>query len=314
MKKILLFILILPLPYFLKAQWIEVGTGFTADLRIQDIEAIDASTAWAVANSEDFYSYVETLDFTRTLDGTNWIAGTITNPDAANHSFSNISAISADEAWVAMYSITGGGGIFHTADGGITWEHQTTAKFAAPSGFPNVVHMFSTDSGFCMGDPNGGYFEIYTTIDGGDNWVRVPEVNISPSLSGEVGISEDYWVTGNTIWFGTQLGRVYKSTDKGYTWTAAITGMSLVWDIAFTDENNGIAIDIDEFKITADGGLTWNSASYTGNPRGFSAEAIPETNTIITCEWNLLFYFDDEPGSSYSTDHGTTWIEMDTIQ
>jgi len=45
MKKILLLTLTLQLPYFLKAQWLEVETGFTAGRRIQDIETIDATTA-----------------------------------------------------------------------------------------------------------------------------------------------------------------------------------------------------------------------------------------------------------------------------
>ena len=47
---------------------------------------------------------------------------------------------------------------------------------------------------------------------------------------------------GNTIWFGTGA-RLFKSTDKGYTWTIIISEPQYIrWNpsIAFQDPLNGI--------------------------------------------------------------------------
>ena len=64
-----------------------------------------------------------------------------------------------------------------------------------------------------MGDPSGGYFEIYTTNDGGNNWSRVSQANIPDPIAEEYGILSLYTVVGNTIWFTTTKGRIYKSID-----------------------------------------------------------------------------------------------------
>ncbi len=57
-----------------------------------------------------------------------------------------------------------------------------------------------------MGDPIGGYFEIYTTVDGGVTWTRVPQADIPIPYRGEWGVVGYYDVIGDTIWFGTNVG------------------------------------------------------------------------------------------------------------
>lgn len=76
-----------------------------------------------------------------------------------------------------------------------------------------------------MGDPVGGYFEIYTTTNGGTSWTRVPSANIPAPLVGEGGYTtiKDISLEDGTIWFGANYGRAYKSSDKGLTWTVTAT-------------------------------------------------------------------------------------------
>jgi hypothetical protein len=104
-------------------------------------------------------------------------------------------------------------------NGGATWNQIAVSPIFDGNSFPNVVHFFDAQNGFAMGDPNGGYFELYTTNDFGATWNRVPSGNIPAPLGGEHRILNDFDAVGQTIWFGTNRGRVFKSTDGGATWT-----------------------------------------------------------------------------------------------
>jgi len=146
--------------------------------------------------------------YLRTTDGgTNWTVSTITG--ATGLKGSGISALDANTAWIIMIdpSNTTSGGIFKTTDGGLNWVKQTTA-FQGTGGHPNVIHFFDADNGVCVGNPRNGYWEIYTSTNGGSDWTRIPAENIPPPLpSNELGISGHEGESfGNSLWFGTFWG------------------------------------------------------------------------------------------------------------
>ena len=308
-----------------QSQWITQYSGFTTQYRgVYDISIVDANIAWAIAVDGNGSPVNE---FTKTTNGgTTWTSRTISGVPT-NNRISNICAVSATKAWIAMYSNTqtaGECGIFVTNDGGVTWTKQTTATFAGTSAFPNVVHFWNENEGFCMGDPNGGYFEIYTTTNGGNTWTRVPQANIPAPLSGEFGYTGMYDVVGNTIWFATNKGRVYKSTNKGLNWTVSqIPNFTDFNIISFSDQNNGFAIQkiysnntltSINFAITNDGGTTWTTASFnSSNLPPFvyltDIDAIPGVNG----KWvSVGRNFNGNYGSSYTEDFGNTWIRIDS--
>jgi len=212
-------------------------------------------------------------------------------------------------AWIPLWYSTGGGTILHTADGGVTWTPQTTATFDSPNGFPNVVHFWNVNEGFCMGDPNGGYFEIYTTIDGGTTWTRVPEANIPPNSAQEYGTTGYYDVVGNMVWFTTNKGRIYKSIDKGYHWTASsIPNVTDQMQISFRDINYGIVrANMSPYNtyFTNDGGDTWQQLFWNGNfyTNDF-CYVKGTTNTFISAGAD---YTNNFMGTSISTDGGFNW-------
>ena len=115
-----------------------------------------------------------------------------------------------------------------------------------------------------MGDPVDGYFEIYTTTNGGVNWVRVPSSNIPAPLTGETGVVDWHAYYNDSYWFSTSSQRIFRSTDRGYTWTCSqFPSGTYIPSIAFRDELNGLsdAIIGSTFFIykTSDGGNTWTS-------------------------------------------------------
>jgi photosystem II stability/assembly factor-like uncharacterized protein len=161
-----------------------------------------------------------------------------------------------------------------------------------------------------MGDPAGGYYEIYTTTDAGTTWVRVPEANIPVPLIGEYGVIGSYCVIGDTIWFGTNMGRVYKSIDKGLHWTVAQTTLPSYTKPTFKDEKHGLAIDINPagsavLSETSDGGITWQKVDFVGPCYNYDIRYIPGTVNMYMSTGATS----DASGVSYSLDGGHTWID-----
>ncbi len=302
--------------------WIPQATGFASIYRgIRNISIVNPQVVWASAY-DGSGGGANILEFSKTTDGgATWTAGSIGIP--TNCSVSELFAVSADTAWVATYgNTTGGNAIFRTVDGGATWNAQTTATFSGTAAFPNTIYFWDADNGLCMGDPNGGYYEMYTTTDGGDNWVRVPQASIPAPLNGEYGYNggKDYDVVGNTIWFGTNMGRVFRSDDRGLNWTVVTSGQPEVTNITFGDENNGIlqykayntqtgAITAFEMMVTTDGGLTWNDLNYTGDIFKSDIDAVPGHPGMYIATGSSQNL--PECGSAFSLDYGQSWTMID---
>jgi PKD repeat protein len=305
--------------------WIIQASAFEAQYRgIMDICIVDPTTVWASA-FDGSGSGATLEEFTKTVDGGNtWVADTI--HEVSGYGIGNITAVDGQKAWVTLYnaSASGGGKIMATTDGGATWTHQTSATYTGTSAFPNVVYFFDANNGFTMGDPNGGYFEIYTTTDGGSTWVRVPQADIPANISGEMGWTGVFDAVGDTAWFGTNKGNIYKSVDKGLHWTVITSGAADCSKISMADAMNGVmeykvfntstgAITTFVPKRTTDGGETWTTITPTsGTFYKTDVSAVPgRPGFYVSVGGSSLA---GEHGSSYSLDYGDTWTTLDTVQ
>ncbi len=303
------------------------NTGFATQYRgISSISIVDANTVWAPAY-DGSGGGATIQEFTKTINGgTTWTPGTISGN--TGYGISNISAVSGTNAWAGLYNTTSGlGKVMVTTNGGTTWTQQTSASFStAGSSWLNFIHFFDASNGVAAGDPAGGYFEIYKTSNGGTTWTRVVTGNIpTPIAAGEYGWSGVYCAFGNNIWFGTDNGRVYKSADKGATWTVATTGLADVNEIKFIDANNGIAItkvynatsgDLTTFSLsrTTNGGTTWTAFTPTGAINTSEIAPVPGTTSTWYSVGGVWPFVASTYGSSYSTDNGLTWTTIDALQ
>ena len=144
--------------------------------------------------------------------------------------------------------------------------------------------------------------------------LEFPGANIpDPSPIGdEFGYFNRYSVSGNTIWFGTDKGRIFKSSDKGLTWSVNLiptpsTDFGLD-RFTFSDVNKGLLMIYNPVTLysTNDGGATWNLVPHTGNLFNTNIAYIPGTSKVISSAYaNPL-------GSSYSLNDGLTWITIDS--
>lgn len=295
------------------AEWISQSSGFpTVNRGINYMSAVDSNIVWA-SGFDNNTPTNPCSDFTRTIDGGNtWTPGIITNTTGLASAM--IFAMDDQKAYVPMYKVNGlkAQGIYYTSDGGTTWSRQTSASFSNSASFPNCVHFFNETDGWCMGDPINGHYEIYTTTDGGTTWTAVSPTNIPNPLSGEFGIVGYYSAVNDTLWFGTNKGRVYRSTDKGFTWNVATVNAFNGKYIkpTFRTGLHGLVQDKDAGTTgaiceTFDGGLTWTPVSTTGPIYATDIQYVPGTENTWVSAGSA-----GSLGASYSFNGGHTWNDF----
>lgn len=344
MKKSLLFLSLIA-SFTINAQWIEQNSGFTEDSRgLTEIKIVDANTVWALAY-DGSAAGDNIQECTVTIDGgSNWQSHVIDLGDSLLE-INNISPVSATTAWVsALVPDDGLGVVFKTTDGGENWTQQLSEGFVTPGlSFINGVYFWNENVGIAYGDPIGTgvnrKFEIWRTIDGGDNWTRIitPALSTGNPLTNEYGYNTPPDVRGNTLWFTTDAGRLIKTTDMGLTWTghnsplanfggvSATTGNGTRGDVYFSDENIGYLLkDVltgnstnrlhtRTFYTTTDGGQNWSNTALPFTGTRPLLNYIPGTTIMVGTSFGTAA--GNTPatpvGTSVSYDNGTTWIDLE---
>ncbi|HXG65598.1 MAG TPA: glycosyl hydrolase [Blastocatellia bacterium] len=294
------------------AQWQRQASGTTADFR--GLSAVNSQVAWASGTKGTF---------ARTTDGgKTWQAGTV--PGAEQLDFRDIDAFDANTAYMLSIGKGESSRIYKTTDGGQHWLLQF--RNSNPEAFFDAMAFWDAHHGIAFSDPVDGRFLIITTGNGGKTWTPVPPANIPPAIQGEGGFAASgtcIAVQGsNNVWFGTggAAARVFRSTDRGRTWSVAATPIlsgiesAGIFSVAFKDAKNGIVVGGDYRKpneadrnvaVTADGGQTWKLIAGT-RPAGYRSCV-----AYIPGEGGMRLIAVGTSGSDYSTSGGADWIPLD---
>jgi PKD repeat protein len=300
--------------------WLKQNSGFAkANRGIENIFIVDPNVVWAAAyNGVSSTNPIQ--EYTKTVNGgTTWTPGSVTFTGSEGYGIANFHAFSDQICYACMFpSAANGGFIVKTIDGGTTWTKQTTADFS--TSWADFVYFFNTNDGVCVGDPSTSPNEymIYTTNNGGTTWSRVASANIPNPATTETAIVNLFDAVGNTIWFGTSGGRVYKSADKGATWTVSASGLGTGVQITptFKDASTGVVVGISSttnsyagMKKTVNGGTSWSTIT----PTGFFVK-YPHFDFIpgTTASWVNVGAGPNNIGSSYSLDDCSTFVNIDT--
>ncbi len=291
-------------------EWILQNSTFSnQSTGINYISIANENVVWATA-FDGSGSGQNMQQFTKTSDGgENWESFNI-DIGNLNLGISMIHAFDEQTAWLVAYP-TGAnqtGGIFKTTDGGESWIRQDSANYDTSSSFANVVFFWDENIGFAQGDPINGEFELYVTENGGENWTQVPGANIPNPLGGEYGYTRQIEVVGNNVWFTTNKGRIYKSSDKGNNWEVYQSPISdfgsaeVNGNISFSDSQNGVLVDNSSNVYKSNnGGVSWNQLTTSGPIYTSGLCYIENTDTV----------FSTGNGSSFSLDGGYSWTPID---
>jgi photosystem II stability/assembly factor-like uncharacterized protein len=297
-------------------RWLAQISGTNAEFR--GLVAVNSTTAWASGTRGRV---------ARTINGgQTWTIDSI--PGASGLDLRDIHALSATRAWAmaAGPAEQDQAQIFHTDDG----AHWTRQLALLDSGvFLDALAFWDADHGIAMSDPVKGRLFILVTDDGGSTWTRVPTENAPPVLPGEAAFAASgtcLAIEGSSnVWIatgGAAKARVFRSTDRGRTWSVADTPVqagtnaSGIFSVAFADATHGVVVGGDYTKpkgltmnvaITEDGGATWRRPIGT-LPQGYMSGAafVPGTGGRGIVAVGL-------GGTAVSNDRGDSWTMIDTI-
>ncbi len=258
----------------------------------------------------------------RTVDGgKSWQRRAVVGAEALD--FRDVQAFDDRTAFALTIGPGESSRIYKTADGGATWSASHVNR--DPKGFLDAIAFWDGQHGLTLGDPVDGRFVILTTDDAGATWRAVPAKGMPPALPNEGAFAASgtcLAVQGDRdAWFGTGGGRVFRSTDRGNTWTVHATPLrpanasSGIFSLAFRDTDHGIAVGGD-YKdpgrwediaaLTSDGGRTWRVPSGAG-PRGYRSAVAFVPGTKAT------FVAVGPTGSDRSIDGGETWKPLGDV-
>lgn len=301
----------------LSAQWALQKTNGGDNFNTLWVDMVDANTVWASLEQNVGGYYFNPINkVVRTLDGgKNWTTFDV-GTDPLDY-ITCIHARSAQELWLTTFNYgTFSGKIFHTTDGGQTFQHVAPAAFSN-GGFPDALYFFDAQHGIVLGDPVGGEYEAYTTADGGATWQAVPAAALPDPAPGEFGLQMTYGVAGDVILFGTNGGRVLRTADRGQTWESIYLpaqpgNTNNVGGISFSDAQNGLLVinynpdaqsgGQPKPYRTTDGGLTWavidNSNGDQFDEYSLLVHVPGTAGTFLAGNWD---------GYAYTKDYGVTW-------
>jgi photosystem II stability/assembly factor-like uncharacterized protein len=162
------------------------------------------------------------------------------------------------------------GSIWHTTDGGITWQRQSLPDDAS---LMNRIDFVDATTGWAVGTKRvPGQFEpkhhgvVYHTTDG-VTWTELFNASDEIAFTGVDFVDAQHgWVVGFPTNSSLQGGFVFYTADGGQTWQRGEPGgfFDPLWDVHFVDTQRGYVVGFDYVSAwgppvwrTLDGGATW---------------------------------------------------------
>jgi photosystem II stability/assembly factor-like uncharacterized protein len=291
------------------AQWVFQPTDTTA--RLRGVSAVSEQVAWASGTGGTILLTVD--------GGKTWDRRTV--PDASDLDFRDIEAFDERTAYTLSIGEGSQSRIYKTVKAGATWVLQLTNP--DPKGFLDALAFWDADHGLALGDPVGGRFVILSTDDGGKTWNRNAQGGMPAALPGEGAFAASgtcLVVQGDrNAWFGTGGGRVFRSTDRGRSWTVHSTliragnGTSGIFSLAFWGADHGVAVGGDYKEsdragnacaLSSDGGRTWRLPRGPG-PAGYRSAVIHVRDTT-----GPTLIAVGPTGTDRSDDGGESWTKL----
>ncbi|MES2764233.1 MAG: YCF48-related protein [Bacteroidota bacterium] len=156
---------------------------------------------------------------------------------------------------IVVNDATTGGIIFHTNNGGDSWQ-EIKPFDSIPPLFD--IHFLDSLHGWAAG--NVGF--LIKTDDGGATWKKTTILALEGLPSTFTRIYSVAPLSTSKVAISTIQGSIFITDDAGATWTK--TGSNIGRKLKFQDSLRGIAYGSgpDYYQTTQDGGVTWTKVSF----------------------------------------------------
>ena len=223
-----------------------------------------------------------------------------------------------------IYVVVDQSGPYKSTDGGVTWTRKHKG-FRAVGGTSVAIHptneniVFVAGGALDWGDPSNDYMGIFRTTNGGENWTRVYDTQVSlPSHNSGAkgGKLIAFTNNGTTIYAGCDNSGLLRSTDGGNTWVKVpkfgggyVLSGNRIYDIKVHPSNNTtlfICTNYGFYKITNSNGTA--TQTKISVPLGM----IPGTCAIHPTNGDIIYLSVGTKGIYKTTNGGTTWSASNT--
>ena len=305
-KIVELAVVIVAVATAVSAQWVKQTVNTTASFR--GLSVVNEKIVWASGTGG---TVIKTSD-----GGKSWKVMTV--PGADKLDFRDIEAFDANTAYILSIGNGDASRIYKTTDGGVTWKSQFTNT--NEKAFFDAIACWDKNNCIAMSDPVDGHYVLISTVDGGANWKPVVSNKMPAAKDGEAAFAASgtclYIAPGGALFLvsGGSDARVFRSIDRGNTWSVADTPMvkgtpgSGIFSISFRNELHGTAVggnyekpneSLGNLAFTRDGGQSFYAGEGLSGYR--SAVTYIDDRTLIAVGPN---------GTDASTDRGATWKKI----
>lgn len=288
------------------AQWVKQSVKTTASFR--GLSVVSEKVVWASGTDG---TVIRTVDGGKAWD-------VVLVPAAEKLDFRDIEAFDANTAYILSIGNGADSRIYGTIDGGKTWTEQF--RNANEKAFFDAIACWDKKNCIAMSDPVDGHYVLINTTDG-ETWKPIVSNHLPAAKDGEAAFAASgtclyinpangdlFLVTGGTD------ARVFKSTDRGMSWTFATTPIangtagSGIFSIAFRNALHGTVVGGNYEKP----GEAGNAVAFTrdGGKTFYEGEGLTGYRSGVT-------YIDDRTtiavgtnGTDLSSDRGGTWKKI----
>jgi photosystem II stability/assembly factor-like uncharacterized protein len=178
----------------------------------------------------------------------------------------------------AIVACTGTPALIYYMSDGKTWKEVYHNPHH--DAFIDGIDFWNNREGIVYGDPIDGQLLLLRTSDGGQSWQELPEQSrplMAPGESSFAASGTNIRCYGDSlvrIATGGTVSRMFTSTDRGVTWTSAVTPIlqgkesTGIFSFDFVDDQVGVitggdylqdTLKTDHVFYTLDGGISWQA-------------------------------------------------------
>jgi len=304
---ILVFLAVASFCHLAQAQWIKSVVNTTEALR--GLSVVNEKVIWASGTGG---TVINTVD-----GGKTWNVEKV--PGAEKLDFRDIEAFDAKTAYILSIGNGSSSRIYKTIDGGSTWQLQFTNS--NEKAFFDAIACFDRNNCVAVSDPVDGHYPLIETSNGGKTWSPLVSNQMPAAKDGEAAFAASgtcliaYGRSNLFLVSGGSDARVFRSADRGKTWTVSNTPIksgtagSGIFSIAMFNSSNGVVVGGNYEKpvekdrnlaFTSDGGATWTSG------RGISGY-----RSAVTYVFRQMIVAVGTNGSDITLNGGVNWAVLD---